>query len=341
MKKLSELTDKQLSNLIDNRWTSSESIWDIVNSTYKTNVAIYKGEPEYLKKIPVKKSRVRANRVFVNMEAVINSLISNPPKPLILSGRDTPEAKKLSQSQEKYFQIKYTERNVKEDLRKGLRNLYFGRLIVLKPFWNAKINDFDVRVTDPRKVRFAKTSTCEEDSEFAIEEVTDTITSVIKRFPSKKKEILKANGYESDDDILVDNKEVKYLEAWCWDYVVFKMGNIILGKIRNPYWDWDGILITEEEEQRLQKAEGEARRAILNEARNQQDSRRAYKTALAEGDMAVLENAEVPLTLSAYKFNHFDHPRKPYIFATIFNNENDANRTDRYDFPSGTASRKH
>jgi hypothetical protein len=323
MKKISELNDAELCNLVDNRWKSSETLWDTVEKTYKENLNVYKNNPGYLSEIPRKKSKVRANRVFVNMEAVINSLISNPPKPLILSGRDTPEAKTLSQKQEKYFQIKYTERNVKEDLRKGLRNLYFGRLIVLKPFWNAKINDFDVRPLDPRKVRFSKTSTSEEDSEFAIEEITDNISSVIKRFPSKKKEILQANGYTDDKDILIENKEVKYKEAWCWDYVIFKMGSIILGKIRNPYWDWDGILITEEEGILLQKAEGEARKSILNDARSQQGERRAYKQAEKDGDMAVLENAEVPLKLSAYKFNHFDHPRKPYIFATIFNNENE------------------
>jgi len=40
------------------------------------------------------------------------------------------------------------------------------------------------------------------------------------------------------DDILVENPEVKYQEAWLWDYVIFKMDNIILGKILNPYWDW-------------------------------------------------------------------------------------------------------
>lgn len=328
MKKISELTDAQLCKLVDNRWASSDTIWDVVEKTYKKNLSIYKNEPDYLKSISVKSSKVRANRVFVNMEAVINSLISNPPKPLVMSGRDTVEAKRLSMLQEKYFQIKYTERNIKEDIRKGLRNLYFGRLIILKPFWNAKINDFDVRPLDPRKVRFSKTSTCEEDSEFAIEKVTDNISSVIKRFPTKKAEILKQHGYDTDDDILIDNKEVEYYEAWCWDYIIFKMGNLILGKIRNPYWDWDGILITAEEEQQLQEAEGEARRTILGNARAEQDVRKAAKEQYdtvkkEEGDMATLENAELALSLSAYKFNHFDHPRKPYIFATLFNNENE------------------
>jgi len=307
MKKISELSDKQLAKLIDNRWTSSESIWDIVNRTYDNNLKVYKNEPDWLGSLPKKKSKVRANRVFVNTEAVINSLIANPPRPNILPGRNTPESKKLASLEEKFFSIKYTERNVKEVIRKGLRNLYFSRLIVLKPFWNSKINDFDVKAIDPRKVRFAKNSTKEEDSEFAIEEIEDSLSSVLKRFPSKSKDILKQEGYETEDDVLVDNPQVKYKEAWCWDYVIFKMGNIILGKIRNPYWDWDGILITPEEEQNLQNAEGPERKSLLSEIRNVQDERLAVKKAYQDnqkkiiaGEMPLLENVEEPLTTSAY-----------------------------------------
>lgn len=312
MKKISELNDSQLCNLIENRWKSSDTIWDIVNSVYNENLKIYKSEPQWLTNIPRKRSKVRANRVFVNMESVINSLIANPPKPIILAGRNTPESKTLSTKQEKYFQIKYQERNVKETIRKGLRNLYFARLIVLKPFWNAKINDFDVRVIDPRKVRFSKTATKEEDSEFAIEEITDNLSAVLKRFPSKAKEVLTHMGFENDEEVLVENPEVKYKEAWCWDYVVFKLDNIVLAKIRNPYWDWDGIIITPEEEQRLQNVEGDERRNLLQEIKYNQTERK----------MPKLQNAEEGVTEPAYYFNHFDHPRKPYIFATIFNNEN-------------------
>ena len=328
MKKISELNDSQLANLIDNRWRSSEVLWGIIESTYNDNLRIYQNNPDWLTLIPRKKSRVRANRIFVNMETVINSLISNPPKPIILSGRDTPQAKALSTLQEKYFQIKYTERNVKEIIRKGLRNLYFSRLIVLKPFWNAKLNDFDVRVVDPRKVRFSKTSTKEEDSEFAIEEITDTLAAVIRRFPTKRDELLKHFGIEDDTDLLVNNPEVQYMEAWCWDYVIFKVkdANIILGKILNPYWDWDGILITPEEDKILAETDGEERRNVMSAIRSQQPARAAYKASQTPGEEGKeapdLENMTEQMTLDAYFFNHFDRPRKPYIFATIFNNEN-------------------
>ena len=330
MKKISELNNNQLCDLINNRWNSSETVWDTIGKVYDSNLKVYRNEPDWLTQISRKKSKVRANRVFVDMESVINSVIASPPKPIILNGRNTPEAKALSILQEKYFQIKYTERNVKETIRKGLRNLYLSRLIVLKPFWNVKLNDFDVRTVDSRKVRFSKTANKEEDSEFAIEEITDNLSSLLRKFPSKKEEILKYAG-ENEDEVLVRNPEIKYLEAWCWDYVIFKLKdkNIILGKIKNPYWDWDGILITPEEEAELAKAEGEARRSILGGIKNAQIERVAQKQSYddlqkraAAGEEVDFENVEAPIPMGAYMFNHFDRPRKPYIFATMFNNEN-------------------
>jgi hypothetical protein len=37
---------------------------------------------------------------------------------------------------------------------------------------------------------------------------------VLKRFPRQEEEILKNQGYDTDEDVLVDNPEVKYKEAW-------------------------------------------------------------------------------------------------------------------------------
>lgn len=328
MKKLHELTDAQLVKLIDNRWKSSESVWDVVERTYKANTRTYNNNPEWLEQIAKKKSKVRANRIFVNTESVINSLIANPPKPTVIPGRDTPESRALAVKQEKYFSIKYADRNVKEVIRKGLRNLYFGRLIVLKPYWDARINDFNVRAVRPIDVRFSKVSTKEDDTEFAIEEITDNLASVLRRFPLKKKEILKHFGMNDDEEVLIDNPEVKYFEAWCWDYVVFKLGNIILGKIRNPYWDWDGILLNGQEEDQLKTAgTSEERKNVLNTARPMQGDRTMKYNALMEAkkngeELPLLDDMGEVMTLNAHFFNHFDRPRKPYIFATAFNNEN-------------------
>lgn len=332
---IKELPDDKLAALVENRFNSSETVWDTIKKVYARNTAYYDCEmeneakmPDYLRKVPVKKHRTKANRIFRNVESVINALIASPPKPNLIPGRATPEAVELAHLQEQYFQNKYDERNVKETLRKGLRNLYLSRLIVLKPFWNAKINDFDVISLDPRKVRVAKTATKEEDSEFAIEEVDDSLESLVAKFPSKRAEILKAAGH-TEQSLLTENPQVTYKEAWIKDCLIFKYQNLILGKIQNPYWDWDGILVTPEEELSLDKMEGDERKAYLGDIRGQQEERMA-KMAPKKGEDGTVPQGDAEL--SAYRFNHFNTPRKPYIFATVLNNE--ATPIGRTDFIS-------
>lgn len=321
---ISSLKDPQKANLIENRWNSADTVWDIVKKSYETNLRVYKNTPDWVEgqNFQIKKrAKIRANRIFRDTESVINSLIANLPKPQFVPTRDTPEAKQLAMLQEKFFLKKYQDLNVKEQMRKGLRNLYFGRLIVLKPFWNKKKNDFDCITLDPRSIRVNRKSTNEENSEFIIEEITDNLVSVMALFPKKADEIMKQSGYLTIEDAYINNPEIRYKEAWIGNYVIWKYGTIILGSMKNPYWDWDGLLVTPEEERELKELGGEQRRNALSTIRMYQSER--VQTS-SEGSQVPGEGLypDAQTELRSYYFNHFDVPRKPYIFATIFNNEN-------------------
>ena len=74
---LSKFTDKQLAELVENRWASSQTMREEIKKIYDTNTANYENKASCLSKVPHKRPKVQANRVFVNMEAVINSIIAN------------------------------------------------------------------------------------------------------------------------------------------------------------------------------------------------------------------------------------------------------------------------
>lgn len=353
---INTLTDQNLARLINGRWVSSDTLWAIVNKTYARNLRIYQNEPEWIQQNVMgrNRSKVRANRIFRDQESVINTIIANPPQPNIVPTRDTATAKDLARLQEKYFIKKYTDRNVKETMRKGFRNLYYARIVFLKVFWNSKINDFDVIAPDPRKVRVGKYAINELASEFVIEEVTDNISAVMARFPAKKTDIMTLAGFQTEEEAYIQNPEFTYKEAWIGDQLVCVRDVTVLSKGRNPYWDWDGLLLTPEEEAKLggeQPVEGEARRNLFTNARADQENRRAQLAAqtapqapaTTDAPGAVPGNPGVPptpesdpafaagqanlpgssnVTYNTYFFNHFDEPRKPYIFGTILNNEN-------------------
>lgn len=330
---ISTLDDDSKGKLVNARWDSSSQLWDTVDKIYKQNTAVYSNKADWLSNIPYVRQpyTVQANRIFVNMEAVINSLIANPPGINVLPARDGKVAQDFARKLESFFRKKYVDLNLKETFRMAYRNLYFGRLFVIKPFWNTKINDFDFRAIDPRKVRFGKYAKNEQASEFAIEEIEDNLCAVIERFPAKKAELMKKYGITDDAQLYIKNPDVTYKEAWIGDYVIFKLDNIILDTIKNPYWDWDGILITEDEEQELNKLEGNERRDKLQSIKLEQDSRKASMMPVEkegmEGEMEDIQEGEYneqepQVKYKPFYFNYFDTPRKPYIYATILNNEN-------------------
>ncbi len=323
---LPNLTEWQQCQLVDNRWAEGQSVYDVINKSYISNLRIYQNKPSWIDSLPAKRAKLRANRIFSDMEAVINALIANPPKPQFIPGRETPEAKALAAAEETYFNKKYSDLNLKEVLRKGLRNLYFGRLIVVKTFWDSTINDFNARALDPRKIRIAPNATKEQESEYVIEEVEDYVLSVVRRFPDKAEKIAAQAGYRDVNTLLIDNPKMVYQEAWIRDYVIFKYNNIIMGITQNPYWDWDGLLVTAQENQELKDLGGEPRRAKMMEIRAAQDERQAQAHEQTEvdanGPLPEGTFQDIPQNYEAYYFNHFDAPRKPYIWATAFNNEN-------------------
>lgn len=308
-----ELKDDEILKLVKNRYDSSEELWERIRRIYQNNVAAYSNKSKWLQALPKRRKdyMVQANRIFVNMEAVINALIANPPGINILPARTGQVAQDFARKLEKFLLKKFNDLNAKETLRMGLRNLYFARIICIKPFWNPKLNDFDFRAIDPRKVRYGKYARKEQDSEFFIEDIDDNLCSLVDRFPDKKAELVKKYGIKDDTDMYIKNPAVSYQEAWIQDYVIFKLDNIFLGKIKNPYWDWDGILITEQEEEQLNELEGQPRRDLLQGIKLNQSARQPVEGAEDEDK----EHKQ-------FFFNYFDTPRKPYIVATVFNNEN-------------------
>lgn len=321
----SEMDDSQISSLIENRWASSETLWQQIKEITKKNTNTYEGKMEWHKRarIPPTRPLISSNRVFTNQEAVINSLIANPPQPNVIPSRNGEAAKKVASALEKTLSLKYAKLNVKEILRMCLRDLFFSRLFVMKPYWNTKKNDVDVRRVDPTRVRFSKTAKNEEESEFAIEEIDTTVCKLLEQFPEKEKEILRAAN-TTIDRVYIDDPETCYKEAWIADELIVKFKREILYKGRNPYWDSDGLITTREEMETLDADDGVSQKEKL-----QNIKKATFSPDVTEGEAteevsvqdARRSMKEEGQNFEAYLFNYFDHPRKPYIFGTILNNE--------------------
>lgn len=297
-------TDDILIKIKNNRWNSSADIWGQIEKDYKKYLNIWKNLPEWLKNIPETRSRTRNNRVFLSIESLINKLTARPTKPDISPANGTDEAKELAEDLQDVFLNDYRILGIKKTLKRGLRYLFFSKIMVLKIFWDTEIDNYNVKPLDPRKIRFSKDSTEEKNSEFAIEEINEPLSRMIEKFATEEngmeEKILKAIG-QTKEEILVNNPEATYYEMWIGDGIAWIYKGIILKKKRNPYWDWEGIKLTPQEKKSLESKNGRRRRTLLSKLKGMQSERIADQNTKYE----------------TYLFNHHDKPRKPYIFGTI------------------------
>jgi hypothetical protein len=136
------------------------------------------------------------------------------------------------------------------------------------------------------------------DTEYAIEQVPDVpLTRMLELFPEKKSEILKRTGYD-EKRAMVDNPKVTYREAWINGYKLCEFMGTILDARKHPYYDFEGLSLTPNEESELGNMNGRKRRPYLDGIAEKQDGRSSgrYET---------------------YLQNHFDRPIPPYIFGTV------------------------
>ena len=110
------MKEGDLAKLIEQRWASSDTLWQTVKSTYEINTKFYENKPAWIDKLPATLNKTLANRITPNMEAVINSVIANPPGINFIPGREGEESQTLARKMEGYFRKKYRDINFKETM---------------------------------------------------------------------------------------------------------------------------------------------------------------------------------------------------------------------------------
>lgn len=299
---LEDKNENKLRTFIENRWKESESLWNEIEKSYKKNKAVWQNDDSSVATIPKRKSKVRDNRSFLAMESVIANLTGRPSRPNVLPTNGKLESGQIALDLQDLFLEMYKTQRVKKKIRRGLRWLFLSKLMVFKMIWDNDIDNFNVVVVDPRKVRFSKKATNSMETDIAIEEIDTTIPEMMEKFPEQKAEIIKQAGGKEEDH-LVNNTPATYKEAWLngGEWVVYKFREKILKKDKNPYWDWEGVYFNKNELRKFETLELPAeRKKMLRMARPLRESR-AKKSDKYQN----------------YLGNHFDKPRHPYIFASM------------------------
>jgi len=313
----SQFKDDQWIKFIDNHWNQAGTLWGKIEKNFDANRKLWQQHKELTDNIPNGRSKVVDNRIFIDTESVIANLTGRPTPPNVIPGNETEEAKTIANNLQTAFIDLHREIKLKKKLRKGLRWLFFSRLIVLKIFWDEKCQRIDERPVHPLKVRFTPINATNRDEvQVWMEKINTTAQDLLEmfseKFPESKDKILNSIGYAGrETDLAINNPSVEYMEVWVdGKILVYRFQNIIIGVEQNPYWDWQGVKMLPSEKEEIGQLPGQRKRAKM------MDLKKPEFTEYRNQPEAQEKNQ-----YDSYFYNNLDRPYAPYIFGTVFEDD--------------------
>lgn len=173
------------------------------------------------------------NVIFEAFETLLPIATRENPEPTVFID-DTDLGMETAQKVRGMLSYLADTRSLKIKIKDATRHWGLYYLGVLKAGWDAIENEIDVTVIRPQKLILDPSGTIEAGrftGEYIGEYKTDTAEVLIKRFP-KQAEFIKGKVQKKM------GTKLQYMEWWTDLYVFWTMENQVLGKIRNPHWNY-------------------------------------------------------------------------------------------------------
>lgn len=177
-------------------------------------------------------SRGTDNLVFESNETLLPIICRQSPDPFVESD-DTEDGEWFSAKTSAILKRKADETRLKSKIRTAARQWNLNLIGAFKMGWDEKLNDMFYQVVDPQKLILDPNGTYdggEFTGRYIGEKRTDTAENLIALFPQHEETL---RGLASDKMGTI----LEYVEWWTDDMLFWQLGNIILDKQENPYWN--------------------------------------------------------------------------------------------------------
>ena len=173
------------------------------------------------------------NLIFKSLEEFLPAATKQNPEAVVTSD-NTPEGAKISYSLSKMLGFQADRLQMKIQLKQVMRFWAIYRVGVAKMGWSNKTNDISMTVLPAKRLIMDKDATIVNGmymGEYIGEYKEETAENLAHRFPNVKTALEeKTNGQWGT--------KVKYIEWWTDKYVFWTMEDDVLGKIKNPHWNY-------------------------------------------------------------------------------------------------------
>ena len=180
------------------------------------------------------------NILFESLETFRAIATRKNPEPTVETLDSTEAGAMLSANVRRMLMYLADTRTLKLKLKKVLLYWSLYRLGVMKVVWDLAENELDVRVLRPQKLILDPNATIE-DGQYSgeyIGEYREATAKALMRQHPEKAEFIKQQASGKL------NTKLRYIEWWTSEYVCWELNQKILGKIKNPHYNYEQIETT-------------------------------------------------------------------------------------------------
>ncbi len=314
-----ELKDDDLIRVIDERIEQSTNWYKNERNLFerrKKNKKYRFGDQIDEKSLKYFHARYVDNLIYEAENTIKPIALSRLPDLLAKPGDESEESKKNAKVMTDVINNDLRKRENRQVLGLSFKHLPVYYIGAIKALWDPEIGtkgDYRFKVIHPDNLVIDHTASSNDtrDMDFIAEATELSVKEVIMRFPTKEEDIIRAISAsnrkfkkEKESDMA---SKIKIWEVWFTWYnsatddetgekkyervegVVWKFDKLLLGKMKNPYWDWTG-------KRHLFKYDVDGKKKTLSD----EEIRQSIFGEEVESE-------------TIFK-NFFRNPRKPYIF---------------------------
>ena len=231
-----DVEDKELirlKNLWEAKWSQSEARKELERKQ-KENEKYWLGDHHTPAQKASGKRDLVDNLIFEAVETGIPFYTRQNAEPFVKSD-ETPEGQAIAQKvNDRLVDLADTIR-LRLKVRKSTRHWALFYLGCIKLGWSVEHNEIAVQVVRPQTLILDPngiTDECEYDGEYAGQYRTEPASDLAARFPSKKDFITSKVAKKM-------GTKLRYIEWWTVDYLFWTMDDEVLGKSKNPHWNYE------------------------------------------------------------------------------------------------------
>lgn len=227
------------------RWKmQDDDVAKAVGASAKENRDIYKGlfrQDRY--QVPVGKSEVVVNQIFIDIKAVTAFVTSKPAQPVCYVGGDRnnlDEAQKaertfLTDATQSILRSVYENGRLQEVMESCVVNRYTHRVGIIRYGVDSETGKIFARVVDPGKCYFDCQARRFDDQYFFGERRDESASYLASAFPERADLIWRKAGNRPE-------KKLEIVEWWTSNVRVTTLDEAVLEKVKNPYHNDNPLL---------------------------------------------------------------------------------------------------